>query len=152
MKNEQYIIDDLEEFTLSARRLVFNGFGKGLADDPDEFLGLMNEQSAELAEEMDEVLNQKESLIIVKNLAIEQKNKYKDISRFIIDEKIFSKIIEALNTRLVSNLLASLSAKGMIESAYDEKLNDFVFWVNDNEDDETRVNKNEDGQEQSEAD
>jgi hypothetical protein len=131
MKNEQYIIDDLEEFTLSARRLVFNGFGKGAVEDPDEFTDLMKEQTQELTEEMNEVLTQKESLIIVKNLAIKQKHKHKNISRFIIDEKIFSQIIEEMNGRLVSNLLASLASKGLVESAYDEKLDDFVFWVNE---------------------
>jgi hypothetical protein len=136
MKNEQYIIDDLEEFTLSARRLVFNGFGKGIVEDPDEFTDLMKEQTQELTEEMNEVLTQKESLIIVKNLAIEQKHKHKNISRFIIDEKIFSQIIEEMNGRLVSNLLASLASKGLVESAYDEKLDDFVFWVNEDEENE----------------
>jgi hypothetical protein len=143
MKNEQYIIDDLEEFTLSARRLVFNGFGKGLVEDPDEFTDLMKEQNEELSKEMDEVLTQKESLVIVKSLAIEQKHKYKKTSRFIIDEKIFSKIIEEMNGRLVANLLASLASKGLVESAYDEKLNDFVFWVNEdkkNEDNNSETN------------
>jgi hypothetical protein len=36
-----------------------------------------------------------------------------------------------MNGRLVSNLLASLASKGLVESAYDEKLDDFVFWVNE---------------------
>jgi len=141
MKNEEYIIDDLEEFTLSARRLVFNGFGKGVVEDPDEFTNLMQEQSEELSEEMDQVLTQQESLVIVKNLAIQQKHKHKNISRFIINEKIFTEIIEAMNGRLVSNILANLASKGHIESAYDEKLNDFVFWVN--EDNEENEKKNE---------
>jgi hypothetical protein len=138
MKNEQYIIDDIEEFTLSTRRLVFNGFGQGAVEDPDEFTDLMKEQTQELTEEMDQVLTQKESLIIVKNLAIQQKHKYElNKSRFIITEKIFSEIIEAMNTRLVSNMLSSLTAKGYVESAYDEKLDDFVFWVNEEEDEKT---------------
>lgn len=135
MENE-YIISNIEEFTLSARRLVFNGFGKGLVEDPDEFTELMSEQTEELSKEMDEVLTQKESLIIVKNLAIEQRHKYKQESRYIINEKIFSNIIEELNTRLVSNLLSTLSTKGLIESAYDDKINDFVFWCKDSPDDE----------------
>jgi hypothetical protein len=32
---------------------------------------------------------------------------------------------------MVSNLLANLSRQGLVESAYDESLNDFVFWAKD---------------------
>jgi hypothetical protein len=133
MSKDRYIIDDLEEFTLSARRLVFNGFGKGLVEDPDELSSLMSTISEEDSHEMNQVLTQQESLVIVKHLAKEQVNKKTNETRYIIDEKIFSEIIEAMNGRLVANILASLASKGLIESAYDEQLNDFVFWVNENE-------------------
>jgi len=42
-----------------------------------------------------------------------------------------------MNGRLVSNMLTSLVSKGLIESAYDEQINDFVFWIKDNESPET---------------
>lgn len=42
-------------------------------------------------------------------------------------------IITALNDRLVSNILNSLVNKGLIETAYDDSRNDFVFWVKDND-------------------
>lgn len=137
MSKDRYVIDDLDEFTESARRLVFNGFGKGAVEDPDEFTSLMTNISPEDLEEMNQVLTLKESLIIVKDIAKEQTNKFTRKTRYIIDEKIFSKIIEAMNSRLVANILASLASKGLIESAYDEKLNDFVFWCKEDETPET---------------
>lgn len=136
MGKDNYIIDDLEEFTQSARKLVYNGFGKGVVEDPDEFTRLITEITPEEIEELNQVLSQQEALVIVKNIAKEQKHKYKNTSRYIIDEKIFSQIIEAMNARLVSNILTSLASKGLIESAYDPELNDFVFWAVDDENNE----------------
>jgi len=137
MGKQNYIIDDLEEFTRSARKLVFNGFDKSIGDDPDEFTKLITEISQEDINEMDQILTQQESLVIVKSLAKEQKHKITNESRYLIDEKIFSQIIEEMNGRLVSNMLSSLASKGMIESAYDEQINDFVFWIKDDETPET---------------
>jgi hypothetical protein len=137
MSKQNYIIDDIEEFTKSARKLVFNGFGKSIEDDPDEFTKLITEISPEELEEMNQILTQQESLIIVKNIAKEQRNKFTNKSRYIINEKLFSEIIEAMNGRLVSNMLTSLVSKGLIESAYDEQINDFVFWIKDDESPET---------------
>jgi Mg/Co/Ni transporter MgtE len=137
MGKQNYIIDDLEEFTRSARKLVFNGFNKSMGDDPDEFTKLITDITPEDLEEMNQILTQQESLIIVKNLAKEQKHKITNESRYLIDEKIFSQIIEEMNGRLVSNMLSSLASKGMIESAYDDDINDFVFWIKDNESPET---------------
>lgn len=141
MKYEEYIIDDLEDFTLSTRRLVFNGFGQGgESSNSEDFIDLMKDPGEDGAKEMEEVLSQQESIIIIKNLATKQKHQTKNIYRYIINEKIFSQIIEALNTRMVSNILSSLTNKGLIESAYDEKLDDFVFWVKDeNEDEKTET-------------
>jgi len=137
MGKSNYIIDNLDNFTDSARRLVYNGFGKGSVEDPDEFTELVTQISPEEEKELDKVLSHDKALVIVKSMAKEQKHKYEDKSRYIIDEKIFSEIIEAMNARLVSNILTSLANKGMIESAYDSDINDFVFWIKDNETPET---------------
>jgi hypothetical protein len=137
MSKQNYIIDNLDDFTDSARRLVYNGFGKGAVEDPDEFTELVTKINPEEEEELNKILSHDEALIIVKTMAKEQKHKYEDKSRYLIDEKIFSQIIEAMNARLVSNILTSLANKGLIESAYDSDINDFVFWVKDNEPPET---------------
>ena len=41
-----------------------------------------------------------------------------------------------MNARLVSNILSSLASKGLIESAYDPEINDFVFWTVDGDEKE----------------
>lgn len=137
MSKQNYIIDNLDDFTDSARRLVYNGFGKGAVEDPDEFTELVTQINPEEEAELNKILSHDEALVIVKSIAKEQKHKYEDKSRYLIDEKIFSEIIEAMNSRLVSNILTSLVNKGMVESAYDSDVNDFVFWIKDDETRET---------------
>ena len=136
MSKQNYIIDNLDEFTDSARRLVYNGFGKGAVEDPDEFTELVTKISPDEEQELNKILTHDEALIIVKSMAKQQKHKYEDKSRYLIDEKIFSEIIEAMNARLVSNILSSLASKGLIESAYDPEINDFVFWTVDGDEKE----------------
>lgn len=122
-------IKDIEKFTESARRVVFGGFGKASKETPDEFTEMMDQLSEEEESEMDEVLCQQESLLIVESMVKKQTNKKNKKVRYILNENIFGDILEALNARLVSNILSNLSKKGLVESAYDDKLNDFVFWV-----------------------
>lgn len=130
--SQKFIIDNIEKFTDSARMVVFNSFGKEeMAEDPDGFMELLSMSSKEERKELDSVLTHKESLLIVEQNARKQVNKNTKEVRYVIDEKIFADILEALNSRMVSNLLANLSRQGLVESAYDESLNDFVFWVKD---------------------
>jgi hypothetical protein len=127
--NDKYIINDLDGFTNSARTLVFNTFGKETTNVLDDFDNLINKISKEDQAEMNVVLTQNESLQIVKDLARKQTNKKTKDTRYLIDEKLFSEILEALNARLISNILSNLTKKGLVESAYDAELDDFIFWI-----------------------
>lgn len=127
--NDKYIINDLNGFTNSARTLVFNTFGKETTNVLDDFDNLINKISKEDQAEMNVVLTQNESLQIVKDLARKQTNKKTKDTRYLIDEKLFSEILEALNARLISNILSNLTKKGLVESAYDAELDDFIFWI-----------------------
>jgi hypothetical protein len=129
MDKERYIINDPIQFTESIRKAVFSGFGEEAIDDPDEFTKLINDISPEQEQEMNEVLTLSESLVIVKELAKKEKNKKTQEIRYIINEKIFSNIVESINARLVSNILSDLIKKGLVETGYDSEINDFVFWV-----------------------
>lgn len=129
--SDKFIIDNIEKFTDSARLVVFNSFGKDTIEHPDDFTELLTETSDEDKKELNSILTLKESLLIVEQNARKQVNKNTKEVRYIIDEKIFTNILEALNSRMVSNLLANLSRQGLIESAYDESLNDFIFWTKD---------------------
>lgn len=131
--NNEYIIHDLDQFTLTARRVVFNGFGKQTPDSQEDFLLLMQESSEEDTKEMNKVLTHQESLEIVKEHVKVQHNKKTKAKRMLLTDKIFNKIIEDLNSRLVSNILSELVSKNLIETAFDEELNDFIFWSKEDE-------------------
>jgi hypothetical protein len=45
------------------------------------------------------------------------------------------KIISAIGDRMTSNILNSLVNRGLVETAYDENADDFIFWVKENEND-----------------
>lgn len=134
-----FVIQDLDKFVESTRSIVFSGFGAD-SDDPEELMQMVSNLSEKDKEELNNTLTQSECLVIVKSFAKIQKNKRTGKTRYIINDDMLQEIVEAFNSRLVSNLLKQLVSKGLIESAYDEESNDFIFWVKDedkNEKDKT---------------
>jgi hypothetical protein len=125
-----FIIKDLDDFTSKVRAIVYNNFGDWEGKEQEDLIETIREEEKE---DFDKVLSPQESLIIVKNLVRKQTNKKTNKSRYILNDKIFAKIIQDLNSRMVSNILNSLVQKGLVESAFDENSNDFIFWVKDNE-------------------
>jgi hypothetical protein len=81
--------------------------------------------------ELDLILSFDESEIIVKNYSKKQKNKKTSKIRYLISDELYIEIIEALHSRMISNILNNLVNKGLVETAFDEEKNDFVFWIND---------------------
>lgn len=129
-EEENYIVKNIEDFINSSRALVFNSFGK----HQDESIDIIDMCIDPIEKnEIDNILSFDESEIICKELLKKQKNKKTNNIRYIINDSIFSKIIESLNDRMVSNILNGLVNKGLVETAYDESSNDFIFWVKDNE-------------------
>jgi len=129
MNNEWLIIKDLDGLINSARALIFNNFGKTEPIDDSDVGSLSVPLDSQ--EELDKILSFEESKIIVTNLAKKQKNKKSFLVRYLINDEIFEKIVYSLNDRMVSNILNGLVNKGMIETAYDNEIDDFVFWVKD---------------------
>jgi len=135
MANQNYIIDNIEEFAENSRKLVFNHFGEQKTDTKSDDDLLSNLDPKE-EKELDSILSLKEAIAIVISLTRVQKHKMTQDKRYIINDKIFVDILEALNNRLVSNILTNLTNKGLIESADDSTLNDFVFWVKNEDENE----------------
>lgn len=135
MNNDWFVIKDLKEFINSSRLLVFNNFDLKTEDDTsvDNLLTKLNKQDQE---ELDQILSYKESVLIAKTFIKKKKNKKTKSIRYLINEDTYLKMINALNDRMVSNILNNLVNKGLIESAYDAESNDFIFWCvkNDNKD------------------
>jgi hypothetical protein len=137
MDSQYYVINDINNFTDSTRKIVFGLFGQDIDQSytqyNPEFIDTVINFSQEEETELNAVLSLPESLNIVKGLLKKQKNKITKKYRYIIDDEILAEIVEALNARLVSNLLAGLVNKGLVESTYDTEINDFVFWIKDSE-------------------
>lgn len=132
--NNWFIVPDLDEFVYKVRAIVFNNFGNWNTTD-DEPVDICDIQSSD-QEEFDKLLSHNESLIIVKEFIKKERNKKTRKIRYVLSDKIFEDIVTKLNDRMVSNIMTSLVSKGLVESAFDDKINDFVFWVkNDNKDD-----------------
>jgi DNA-binding transcriptional ArsR family regulator len=128
---EWFVIKDLEDFTDKARAIVYNNFG--LWNKESEIDILIDDVVEQDKEEFDKVLSHQESLAIVKQIVKKQKHKNKKNIRYLLNEKLFTKIVEDLNSRMVSNIINSLVKKGLVESAFDEKTNDFIFWVKEDD-------------------
>jgi hypothetical protein len=130
-KPEWYIIPDLSEFTDRVRYIVYNNFGSW--DDRSELDTLIDDIKDAEKEELNKILSHQESLVIVKENIKTQRHKITKKTRYLLDDKIFTEIVSKLNDRMVSNIMVGLVQKGLVETAFDEKANDFVFWVKNNE-------------------
>lgn len=139
--NDWFIIKDLEDFTHKARSIVYNHFGQW--DEKSEIDVLIDETAEENQDDLDSILSQQESLVIVKNVAKKQKHKLTQDIRYVINDELFAAIIHDLNSRMVSNIINSLVKKGFVESAFDSTVNDFVFWVKENDNEKTQEEKPE---------
>jgi hypothetical protein len=124
--NNEYIIKDIDDFVLTTRSLVFNNFGK---DQNANFDDLLQNVKVEDFDEFNQILSQEESLLITKNICKKQINRKTKNVRYVITDESFIEIVTSLNDRMISNILNNLVNKGLLETAFDEQANDFVFWA-----------------------
>ena len=126
---EWFAVKDFDGLVTSARTLVYNNFGKWDQDEDTIVESMIDKPEDE--EDFNQLLTHEESAVIVASLLKKQRNKKTQEIRYLISDERFYDILQQLNDRLVSNTLNSLVNKGFVESAYDEKIDDFVFWVSD---------------------
>ncbi len=126
-----FLIKDFEEFVNHARGLVFKVFGESVeAEDIDEDMSTIYDSLSKLdLEEMNRTLPLEECLLISKQHIKIKTNKKTKETEYYINDKILFSLLESFNTRMVSNILNKLSNDGLLESAFDEEKNDFVFWI-----------------------
>jgi hypothetical protein len=129
MSDQWFIITDLDDFTDKARAIVYNNFG--VWNNPDNIDILIDDVVENEQEEFEKVLSHQESVVIVKEFVKRQKNKKTKQTRYTLNDTIFAEIVHSLNERMVSNIINGLVQKGLVETAFDDKSNDFVFWVKD---------------------
>ena len=126
-----FLIKDFEGFVNHARGLVFKVFGESVSqEDIDEDMSTIYESLSKLdLEEMNRTLPLEECLLISKQHIKIKTNKKTKETEYYINDKILFSLLESFNTRMVSNILSKLTNDGLLESAFDEEKNDFVFWI-----------------------
>jgi hypothetical protein len=115
-----YYVENLEEFLNQIRKISYEKFLEVNQIIKDEV-------TEKFHEELDEILSKQES----DNIALPLLKKHKDTYK--VSEKTVIKIIEKLNSRMISNSLNKLVSEGVLESGFDSELNDFVFWIKEDQ-------------------
>lgn len=130
-KDEWLEISNVKKFTNYIRTMVFVNF---VEDNPEEDINKCFEKLTDKEKkELDDVLKITECLLIVKDKAKRLRNKKTKEVKYLINNTMFSQIIEEINQRLVSNIIHTLVSKGLLETAFDSEKNDFVFWPKEQE-------------------
>lgn len=128
--DDWFLIKNLDDFINATRALVFNNFGKNKDIDEEPDLISFSVHPDDI-EEIDRILSFDESKTIIDDFIKKQKHKNNNSIRFLINDNLYLEMLTSLNDRMVSNILHGLVNKGLVETAYDEDQNDFVFWIKD---------------------
>lgn len=137
MKQGWLEIDNLDKLIDFSRRLIYSNFDPDKRDQEDQtfFNSLSQFNNMEIAE-MDDILPHKEIKIIFNEFIIKKRHKKTKQIRLFIQEDAYENLLEAINSRFVSNIVQRMVGKGLLETAFDAERNDFIFWVNKNEKDQ----------------
>jgi len=103
-----YSITDLEEYCRHTRLLVGSDFGDNITDKE---------------------LNNYISMGQVEKIVDELCEDHDESGSPIISEESHNEICKAILTTIENVGLAKLAADGTLQVAFDEKLNDFIFWT-----------------------
>lgn len=122
-----YVIKDLDQFAVYIRKISLHKFSETNKVVDDEFSSSFLKEKENIND--DEIISIKEVENIIFSLARENNEE-----ELLLNDKILHNIIEAINERIVTNLLNILANKDIVESAFDEKVNDFVFWIKEKND------------------
>lgn len=129
--NSWYVINDLEIFVDKTRAIVFNSFGKKQTKEWSEVgLDIVSDNERD---EFDKILSHDESMNIAKDMLRKQTHKHTLKTRYLVSDTVYYKLVSSLNERMIGNILNSLVNKGLVEAAFDDESNDFVFWCKDTE-------------------
>lgn len=130
--NDWLEISDIDKFTDYIRNVVYINFKDDSINDDDYEIDInkcFEKLSKEEKQELESILDKKECINIIRESSRKVRHKKTRQIKYLMNDKILFTIIENINQRMVSNLISSLVKKGLLESAFDEEKNDFVFWT-----------------------
>lgn len=119
--NNWYSIPNIDNFIKKIRKFSFDKFIE-INNSNDENIIKLNAKN-----DVDSLITIEETKNIIMPMIKTNKQGHK------ISEKKIYKIVERLNSRMISNSLSSMVSDGILESAFDSELNDFVFWEKNND-------------------
>ena len=127
MKKKWLEIANVKKLIDFSRRIVYHNF-----DDENEHLTdkdfLKKVDSIKVDDaEMDSLLPYNECKNIMKPFLVRVVTKNEIY--FKIEEDDYDLFLNQLSRRMISNIVKDLVSKGMVESAFDNEKNDFVFWI-----------------------
>tara|TARA_B100001094_G_C18152219_1_gene784313 strand:+ start:862 stop:1320 length:459 start_codon:yes stop_codon:yes gene_type:complete len=134
-------IINLHKLADFSRKIIYHNFDESNDEYSDqEFLEIVTQMklSTENYEELEQVLPIQETKNILKSLCILKHRKKRTV--YLIKEDDYDEFLVQLGQRMISNIVLGLVKKGLVDSAFDDEKNDFVFWVkkkNDNENEKT---------------
>lgn len=119
-----------------SRKIVYHNFDEDNSDLSDrEFLAKVD-GIQENNKELDHLLPYGECRVMINPYLVRVVSKTEDYYK--IKEDDYDDFLVQLNRRMVSNIVKDLVSKGLVESAFDNEKNDFVFWVKGDEDETER--------------
>jgi len=129
-EDEWMEVINLQKLVNFSRKVIYYNFddeNKNLSDK--SFLEKIEKISTEESiKEMEDVLPFKEVETIFDNYLYRRKDKSNNKKGWFMKEKDYNTILEELAERMVSNIVRNLVKKGLVEMAFDEEKNEFVFW------------------------
>lgn len=125
-----FVIKDLQSFIDATRTMVFVNFNDENEEKSDNVISI-DDLSKTDQDELNKLLSYDEAFMVAKPHFTKQKNKRTSEIRYTLSESNYIDIVSDMNSRMISNIMTQLVNKGLVETAFDEKSNDFIFWVKD---------------------
>jgi len=136
MGNGWLEVVNLEKLVKFSRKVIYYNFDEknDRLDDESFIEKIDNISNAKDEQEIERLLPYKESEAIFAEFLKRKVSPGSKQKAWFIKEKDYDTILAQLSERMVSNIVRGLVNKGLVESAFDNEKNDFVFWVKANED------------------
>lgn len=129
-KEEWLEISNLDKLVNFSRKIIYSNLGEQYADLTNEdFLNMVENMNSESMNELDRILPMDEAKNIFKPFVKTKKNKKTFETKLLIMESDYDIVLQQISSRMISNIVRGLVKKGLVESAFDEEKNDFVFWL-----------------------
>lgn len=123
-------IIDLTKLINFSRKVIYSNIGEEHTDLSNmEFLKAIENMQENNLKELDSILPIIEAKAIFEPYLKKERNKKTFKTRISIKESDYDEVLQQLGQRMISNIVRNLVKKGLVESAFDEEKNDFVFWL-----------------------